>query len=709
MGAPSEAKNNARLPPHLTAETLNQLPPRSLERAFKCSSNNHQIFFKAVMTKQSNHLYEFGPFLLNPAERLLLRGGEAVQLTAKAFDTLLVLVENSGRVVKKDTLLERVWSDTVVEESTLAQNIFTLRKTLGDDDGENGYIETVPRQGYRFVSEVRELPDAEPRLIVEKRIRSRIIAEQEEEIVVQAKAVRESEPVETARGRRVAFKPVTRWLSASILVAGIAAALIYFWMSAKESAAPSEVKTVAVLPFKPISPADRDEYLEFGMAETLITKLSQINRLVVRSMGSVRKYAGPEQDPIAAGLEQKADFVLEGGLQKREDQIRVTARLVRVKDGQSLWAGTFDERSTDVFRVQEVISEHMARALDLRLTGDEQKRLARRETENTEAYQLYQKGRYFWNKRTEEALKKSIEYFEQAIEKDPGYELAYSGLADSYSVLGMWGFIPPNEAFPKAKQAAGRALDLDPDLAEARAALAHARHLYDWDQTEPEKEFKRAIDINPNYGPAHQFYGVCLMSKGRLDDAIHQIRLAQETDPVALNLIAAGGWIYFLGRQYDQALVECRKALEMNSNFFVAHKYLALTYLQKGMYEESISEFQTALRLSGGTPYLLAELGHAYAVAGHRAEAEKVLKELDELSKRRYVPPYPISLIYAGLGEKDKAFEWLEKSFAERHPWLVQIKIDPRLDSLRTDGRFSNLVLRIYPAPAPAPSAPGSN
>ncbi|HEX5731701.1 MAG TPA: winged helix-turn-helix domain-containing protein [Blastocatellia bacterium] len=644
------------------------------------------------MTKQANHLYEFGPFRLDPAERLLLRDGQAVQLTAKAFDTLLVLVENSGQVVKKDYLLEQVWSDTVVEESTLAQNIFTLRKTLGEDSHENRFIETVPKFGYRFVADVREL------------------AEREEQTVVQTKAKREGarkpEASDDKKRSRAAFKPMTLLVAASVLLVGIVAALVYFWPLNKNAATTAEVRTIAVLPFKPISPADRDEYLEFGIAETLITKLSQVNQLVVRSMGSVRKYEGLEQDPIAAGRELKADYVLEGGLQKRDDRIRITARLIRVKDGQSLWADTFDENSTDVFRVQEVISEQMTRALDLKLTGDEQRRLAKRETENTEAHQLYHKGRYLWNKRTEEALKKSIEYFEQAIEKDPDYELAYSAIADSYVVLGTWGFVSPKEAFPKAKQAAQKALDRDPDLAEARAALAYAHHLFDWEQAEPEKEFKRAIEINPNYCPARQFYSVCLMSKGRLDEAIHQIRIAQETDPVALNLIAAGGWVYFLGRQYDFAIAECRKALDMNSNFFVAHKYLALIYLQKGMYEEAISEFQTAYRLSGGTPYLLAELGHAYALAGRRAEAERVLKELNELSKRRYVPPYPISLIYAGLNDADKAFEWLEKSFEERHPWLVQINVDPRLDLLRKDKRFSELASRIYPVLASAPPRP---
>ncbi|HJQ69577.1 MAG TPA: winged helix-turn-helix domain-containing protein [Blastocatellia bacterium] len=630
------------------------------------------------MTRRSNHLYEFGPYRLDPAERLLLRDGQAVQLTAKAFDTLLVLVENSGRVVKKDFLLEQVWSDTVVEESTLAQNIFTLRKTLGDDSQENRFIETVPRQGYRFVSEVRELAEE--------------ISESEQT----------GESGDAQSRRPSAVRPITLLIAASVLLAALVAAGLYFWTSKKEETA-TEARTIAVLPFKPISPADRDEYLEFGMAETLITKLSQINLLVVRSMGSVRKYEGPEQDPIAAGRELAADYVLEGGLQKRDDRIRITARLIRVKDGQSLWADTFDENSTDVFRVQEVISEQMTRALDLKLTGDEQRRLAQRETENTEAHQLYHRGRYLWNKRTEEALKKSIEYFEQAIAKDANYARAYSGIADSYIVLGTWGFVSPKEAFPKAKQAAERALDHDPDLAEAHAALAYARHLFDWEDAGPEKEFKRAIEINPNYGPAHQFYGICLMSKGRLDEAIRQIRIAQEADPVALNLIAAGAWIYFLGRQYDLAIAECRKALDMNSNFFVAHKYLALIYMQKGMYEEAISEFQIAYRLSGGTPYLLAELGHAYALSGRRAEAERVLKELDELSKRRYVPPYPISLIYAGLNDTDKAFQWLEKSFEERHPWLVQINIDPRLDPLRADKRFSELALRVHPAPAHDP------
>jgi DNA-binding winged helix-turn-helix (wHTH) protein/TolB-like protein/Flp pilus assembly protein TadD len=669
-------------------------------KVLKGLSNPFQIviklLFKSSMINQIQQLYEFGVFLLNPAERLLLRDGEVVSLSPKAFDTLLILVKNSRHIVTKDVLMEELWGQTIVEEATLAQNISTLRKALGEGVNGNQYIETVPKYGYRFVADVKETCNHNTTLPVEGQKRSARVSEA-------VGARKEARPIKhtlahTNGARREGFSKTTVLLVAGLtLLCAIALALAYRRTGGKEPPVTGS-KTIAVLPFKPLSDLSRDETLEFGMAETLITKLSNIERLVVKSMGSVRKYAGLEQDPLAAGRELKVDFVLEGSVQKSEDRVRITARLLSTKDGQSIWADTFDENSLDVFRVQAVISEYMTQALDIKLSGDEKRRLVKRDTESAEAYEAYLKGRLFWNKRTEEALKRGIEYFEQAIAKDSHYAQAFAGLADSYNALGTWGFLPPKEVFPKARQAAAKALEIDPRLGEARVAMAFATYLFDRNAVESERDFQQAIADHPNYATARQLYGICLVSSGRLDDAVREIKRAQESDPVALNIMASSGWIYVLGRQYDQAEIECRKALDLNANFHVAHKYLALAKMETGAYTEAISGFQKAYDLSGGTPYLLAELGHAYAMAGKRQEAERVLKELQSMAKRRYVPPYPIALIYMGLGKRDEAFAWLEKAYEERHPWLVQIKVDPRLDPLRTDPRFAELERRVFAA-----------
>ena len=633
------------------------------------------------MSRQAKQLYEFGPFRLDAAERLLLRDGHPVSLTPKAFDTLLALVESSGHIVEKDDLMEKVWPDAVVEESTLAQNVFTLRRALDEGSSEHQYIETIPKHGYRFVAAVKEPGGEADALIVKKHTRSRIVTEEEEQIIAH-----------TGIATRLGWKLRLTVLVFVVLLAGVSAALVVLRNSkTKDTETSPAGRIIAVLPFKPISTEGRDEYLELGMADALITKLSSINQVVVRSTNSVRKYAALEQDPIAAGQELKVDSVLEGSIQRLEDRLRVTARLVSVEDGASLWVYKCDQQCTDLFAVQDSISEQMAKALALKLTGEDKKLLAKRYTENAEAYQLYVKGRYFWNKRTGEGLKKAIDYFQQAIDRDPSYALAYAGLADSYNVLGSLGLITPQEEYTRVEAAAKKALEIDDTLSEAHNSLAWVR-FDQWDWSGAEREFKRAIELNPNYATAHQWYAEYLTAMGRFDEAIAEIHRAQQIEPASLIINTIVAQTYYDARQYDQAIEQCHKTLELDPNFELVYVYLGMAYTQKGMYQEAIAAFKAK---QSDPQKRLVPTGIIYAISGNQKEAKKALHQLIAMSIQRYVSPYSIATMYASLGNRDQAFNLLEQEFNARSGALNFLKVDPYLDSLRSDPRFQDLLRRV--------------
>ncbi|HXG63884.1 MAG TPA: winged helix-turn-helix domain-containing protein, partial [Blastocatellia bacterium] len=427
------------------------------------------------MSLQARHLYEFGPFRLDTRRRLLSRDGRPVPLTPKLFQTLLALIVNSGQVVTKEDLISQVWPDAIIEEHGLTQNIFLLRKALGEDADGHPYIETIPKVGYRFVAPVTEVDDQGPALLVEKTDRARALQTAEEEIVPQEGATVAAPAAPQAfipaRDRKSGAGWGTAWvaLAAVALLAGLMAAVAYV-RSANQptrSEALAGVRSIAVLPFKPLGADASDEYLGLGMADTLITKLSNIGQITVRPTSAIRRYAGQDADALAAGREQKVEAVLEGSIQRAGERIRLTVRLLHVRDGAPLWSYKCDELSTDIFAVQDAISEKVAEALTLELTGEERKRLAKHYTENTEAYQLYLQGRYFWNKRSGEGFRKALDYFHQAIEKDPNYALAYVGVADSYTMLADYDLLPPKAAAAQAKAAATRALEIDDTLAEA--------------------------------------------------------------------------------------------------------------------------------------------------------------------------------------------------------------------------------------------------
>jgi len=653
------------------------------------------------MSWLTKHLYEFGPFRLDAKERLLLRDREIVPLTPKAFDVLLALVENSGHLLEKDKLMQRLWPDSFVEEGSLAQNVSLLRKALGESDSQR-FIETVPRRGYRFVAGVRELED-DTYLIVREHSKTTIGVEAKQEQGIPEKFA-ETRQVggqkALAASSRVSAilrqKPKQAILTASLALAVVVALLYFLILSKPQQIADRAIKSIAVLPFKSLGPGGSDEYLGIGIAETLTTKLSSLKLLTVRPTGAVLKYAASEKETVVAGRELEVDTVLEGSIRRLSDRVRVTARLVSVRDGSLLWADKFDENFTDIFKVEDSISGKVAEALALKLSGEERKRLTKRYTDNTEAYQLYLKGRYFWNKRTEDGFNRGIAQFTQAVEKDSKYALAYAGLADSYIGLTFYNFATPNETMPKAKEAAMNALAIDNTLAEAHASLAHILMNYDWNWSDAEKEFKLSIELNPDYATARQWYAIhYLTAKGRLEEALKEMKRAQELEPTSLVMNTfMGATLYFAGR-YDEAIERCRKTIEMDPNFAVAHWHLGLAYEQKGMFDDAIAEFQKAITLSGHSPLMKAALGHAYAKSNRKDEATIILDELKEPSKYHYVSSYEVAAIYVALGDNEQAFQLLERAYKERCFHLVYLNVWPQFSAVSSDPRFQNLVQRI--------------
>jgi eukaryotic-like serine/threonine-protein kinase len=456
----------------------------------------------------------------------------------------------------------------------------------------------------------------------------------------------------------------------------------------------AKVKTIAVLPFKMLNADNADEYLGIGLADTLITQIGRIPEILARPPSAVQKYAGSQtQDPLAAGRELRVEAVLDGTLQREADKLRVTARLLRVSDGVLLWSGKFDEQFTKVFEVQDSISQEVAKALIQYLSSEDRKLLTKRHTDNPEAYRAYLKGRYFWNKRTPAALEQSLGFFRQALDLDPTYASAYAGMADAYALLVWQEQLPRDEFIARAKAAAIQALEIDDTLAEPHATLGYLKFWYDWDFAGAESEFQRAIELDPDYGTAHHWYGEFLGLMGRFDDGFKELQLAQQVDPLSAIISTDMGKLFFLARKPDQAIEQLRKTLELDPDYPLAHSFLALAYNQKGLHEQAIVELEKIANRAGSRRIFKAVLGFLYGQSGRKDDAITILNELKgSTSSEQVGSPFEIALLYTGLGENDQALEWLEKAEAARDPFLPYIKEDPNFDSLRSESRFTDLL-----------------
>jgi len=455
------------------------------------------------------------------------------------------------------------------------------------------------------------------------------------------------------------------------------------------------IDSIAVLPFANVSKDPNTEYLSDGITESLINSLSQLPNLAVMSRNTVFRYKGQATDPQKVGQELHVRAILTGRLIQTGDELLISVNLEDVQNSRQIWGEQYNRKLSSLVSVQQEIAGDIYGRLRPRLAGEEMKLLAKRPTENAEAYQLYLQGLFYWNKWTQADFKKAADFFTQAVQKDSHYALSYAGLADTYSLLGDAGYLPPSEAWPKAKAAAMQALDIDDSLAEAHTSLGLVKEHFEWDWAGAEREFKRAIELNPNSATAHHWYGDYLANMGRLEEGMRETKKALELDPLSLPISVVAGWILFVERDYDQAINQFHRTLEMDSNFAVAHLYLGRAYVQKWNLEQAIVEGQIATRLSGDHPFHMAWLGYAYARAGNRNAALRILHQLEVISRQRFVASHDIAAIYAGLGERSKALGWLNKAYDERSYTVLQLGVEPEFDSLRSDSRFQDLLHRI--------------
>jgi DNA-binding winged helix-turn-helix (wHTH) protein/TolB-like protein/Tfp pilus assembly protein PilF len=637
------------------------------------------------MAEQTTDFYEFGRFRLKSDERVLLREEELVPLTPKAFDILLTLLENDGRIVHKNDLMKKVWPNTFVEEGNLTQNVSLLRKALGESANGPHFIETVPRRGYRFVAPISKANGKDEAPLGD--VANKHLAPN---TLLSSSAETKGASQNWGRGTRdTKLASISRRVPAIALtlvavlltVAGIA------YLSGREraGATPAAIQSIAVLPFVDDSPNADSEYLDDGIAESLVNSLTKLPKLRVVPRSVMVNYKGANIDPRKVGQELNVRAVVTGRVHRHGDTISIQADLIDLDSVSQIWGKHYDRHLADILLVQEEISRDIFENLRLKLNVEEQRQL--------EAYRLYLKGRNAWNKRTPEGLKQGIEYFEQAINTDPNYAAAYAGLADCYNMQVIYGVHQPKEGFPKAKEAAVKALEIDETLAEAHTSLAFIKFRWDRDRVEAEREFQLAIKHKATYAPAHQWYSSYLVALERFDEAIAEAKRTQELEPLSFIASSHLGWIQYLSGRNDEAIATCRKILNLDPNSFPARRYLGLAYEQKGMYPQAIDEFQKGVKLSGSS-LMLALLGHAYAVSGRTAEARQVLADLHELETRRYVSPYTVAAIYAGLGEKDQSFKWLERAYEERDVWLMNLKVDPVFAKLRSDKRFQDLLTR---------------
>lgn len=651
-----------------------------------------------------NNLYEFGPFRLDAGERFLLRGDTVVPLTPKAFEMLLVLVESGGRVLTKEELLTRLWPDTVVEEANLSHNIYKLREALAEGSNGEKFIETLPRRGYRFLAKVSRSSAADFEILIHERSRAHLLIEEDD--AAELKPVIEQASVRQIVQRNERASTPSRLSKPYLVIASLAflgaatAGVLYLWNVRQPSTAGTTpaLHSIAVLPFKPLVANDRDESLEMGMADTLINRLSSIRGLKVLPFSAVRRYTKLEDEVAQAGAQLNVDAVLDGSLQKSGERVRVSVRLVRVDGGLVLWSEQFDEKVTDIFSLQDSIASRVGNQLTPRLNGEERAGLEKPGTANTDAYLAYLKGRYFFRKWNPADHQRAMQHFNEAIARDPNYALAYSGIADAYASSAVNNWLPAHEAFPKAREAAKKALALDHTLAEVHATSGAISMFYDFDWNTAEREFQQAIELNPNYPESYEVYSYLLSCTGRLDQGIELAKRGLALDPLSIALSDDLGGAYYWARRFDESIGQSKKSIDLDPGHAASYLFIGQSYDQKANYVEAIASYQKAISLSERTTNLLGLLAHSYAMSGRRDEALKILAELREMSQSKPVSPYDLAIIYVGLGEKDKAIELLKRAYEERAGWIISLQVEPMFDPLRSEPGFVELQQRLgYP------------
>jgi TolB-like protein/DNA-binding winged helix-turn-helix (wHTH) protein/Tfp pilus assembly protein PilF len=630
-----------------------------------------------------NSVMRFGTFEVSLQSGEVRKGGLRIRVQQQPMKLLEILLEHPGEVVTREELRSRVWPSESFGDFDQALNIAIgkLRSALGDSAESPRFIETLPKRGYRFIADV-SVVDTHPR--------------RQEPVAGDLPATdlgHKIQGIELAVAPRRRLLP-TRWIIVALALV-LSLAILSVWRFRSQTPAPTRIRSLAVLPLDNLSGEASQNYFADGMTDELITDLAQISALRVISRTSVMVYKGARKPLPQIARELNVDAVVEGTVLRSGDRVRITAQLIEASTDKHLWSQSYEGDLRDTLTLQKKVASAIADQIRINLTPREEAALKSVKVVNPEAYESYLKGRYFWNKRSADGLKAALAYFKQAIEEDPKYAQAYSGLADTYALLGDWQYavMTPKEAFPQAKAAAIKALELDSTLGEAHNSLAFVLDGFDWDFDSAGKEFQRAIELNPGYASAHHWYAWHLSLLGRYDEAIAEMRKAENLDPLSLIINADLAELLVLAHSDDESVRQSRKTIEMDPNFALAHNQLAQAYLQKQMYAEAVAELKTAVQLSGGSPAFIANLARGYVASGKRNEAVKLLGDLKKRSNPGYSNASEIAVIYASLGDTDQAMNWLEKGYEERFNPGVLLR--PGFDPLRSDPRFQNLVRRI--------------
>jgi len=581
-----------------------------------------------------SRIYEFKGFRLEAGQRRLLFQGQPVPVKPKILDLLLFLVEMRGQLVVKEDLMREIWPDSIVEENNITVSMSILRKTLGDDQLTHQFIETVPRRGYRFLAEVTEVTPEQPPASAPRRPETQTEIQEE------------------------------------------------------------TIDSLAVLPSQMPGSDPNVEYLSEGITESIVNMLSRIPKLRVLACSTVFRFKGKDLDPQTVGFQLNVKAVMMIRVMRLGEKLIIRSELVKVSDGSQLWGEQYNRSPNDILAIQDEIARAISESLKFKLTRQDQIRLTKKPTDKIEAFNLYLRGRYFWNKYNKEWVLKAIDAFKQAIEIDSNYALAYCGLADAYFRLSNVS-LQPREVLPKAKEAALKAVQIDENLAEAHSSLALIHVYYEHDWVRAEKEFRRALELDPDLVSAHQRYGSYLTFMGHFEEALRHYENALELDPFSLQVNMNIATTYYLRGEYDRAVNHLNRTMELEPNYMPTHFVLGCVYIQQNRFEEAIKEFQCIYKLDEEAYLAMGFMGYAHALAGQRAEAETLLNVLQEIAGRKYVSPYAMLVIHLVLGPEERVFELLEELYQEHNDWLVWLKVSPELKPLHDDSRFNNLLKRV--------------
>ena len=628
---------------------------------------------------QASAVRRFGAFEINLQSGELRKSGMRLRLSGQPFQILALLVERSGELVTREELHSKLWpADTFVDfDHGLNNAVARIREVLDDSSGTPRYVETIPRRGYRFIAPVS---DVRPNSSSATEIRSG------------TPQGPPAPPVVPFGPRRFSSRIAVLFLGATLLA--VFALGLALYRNHINSVKRPTIKSLAVLPLENLSGDPNQDYLADGMTEELIGRLAAIHDLRVISRTSVMQFKDTKQAVPEIAKTLGVDAIVEGSLIRDGSRIRVHAQLIRAATDEHLWSETYDREMQDVLALESDVAESVAQKIDVTISGQERSRVVKAGHVSPDAYEAYLKGRYYWNKRTADGLQKGAFYFQQAIEKDPTYSAAYSGLADCNSGLAWHGFLSPAEALPKAYAAALKAIELDPQSAEAHASLGLVlNHTWEWDRAEA--EFRRALELRPQDANAHHWYGDNLSIRGRHAEALGEARKALELDPLNLMISTWVGLRFYLAGQYDRAIEQTRATTELDPNFAAAHLVLGESDMRNGLHQQGLGELEIAVRLSGGSPIYIAQLGMANAIAGKKADAHRIIAQLKRMSKERYVSPYGLAQIYAALDDKDQTFKWLEAACDDRSVWMSYLAVDPVFDRYRSDQRFHEFLRRV--------------